>query len=65
MAVAAGRRDGKQIEKIIDFLKKQEVNIKAAVLCNADEALIAHYYKPGILKKVKKISAKKQAGDEA
>lgn len=65
LAIAAGRRDGRQIEKIIDFLKKQEVNIKAAVLCNADEALLARYYKPGILKKAKKISAQKQAGDEA
>lgn len=65
LAVAAGRRDGKQIERVIDFLQKQGINIKAAVLCNADEALIARYYKPGIFKKCKESTAKKQAGDKA
>ncbi|MBQ9136023.1 MAG: hypothetical protein IJX66_08040 [Lachnospiraceae bacterium] len=65
LAVAAGRRDGKQIERTIDFLKKQNVTIVAAVLCNADETLLARYYRPGILGKYKKISAKRQTGDEA
>ena len=65
LAVAAGRRDGKQIERIIGFLKKQEITVVAAVLCNADETLLARYYRPGIFGKYKKSSAKKQAGDKA
>ncbi len=64
LAVAAGRRDGKQIERIIGFLKKQEITVVAAVLCNADETLLARYYRPGILSKYKESSAKKQAGDK-
>lgn len=65
LAVATGRRDGKQIERIIGFLEKQEITVVAAVLCNADETLLARYYRPGIFAKYKKSSAKKQAGDKA
>lgn len=65
LAVAAGRRDGKQIERIIGFLKKQEITVAAAVLCNADESLLARYYRPGIFSKYKKVPQKKQAGDKA
>ena len=65
LAVASGRRDGRRIERVIDFLKKQEVTIKGAVLCDADEALIARYYKPGILERNKKVCEKKQAGEKA
>ena len=65
LAVEAGRRDGKQIERIIGFLKKQEITVAAAVLCNADESLLARYYRPGIFSKYKKVPQKKQAGDKA
>lgn len=65
LAIGSGRRDGKQTERVIDFLKKQEVAIKGAVLCDADEALILRYYKPGILKKGKKTCEKKTAEEKA
>lgn len=51
LAVSCGRRDGRQIERIINFLQKQEICIKGAVLCGADEKLVARYYAPGVFKK--------------
>ena len=64
LAIASGRRDGRQIERIIDFLQKQEVDIKGAVLCDADQKLLARYYRPGILAKGKKVCEKKQAEEK-
>ena len=65
LAVASGRRDGRQIERVIDFLQKQEIVVKGAVLCDADEKLIARYYKPGLLAKSKKNREKEQAEEKA
>ncbi len=44
LAVASGRHDGKRIEKVIEFLKKQDINICGALLWDADEDLIKRYY---------------------
>ena len=65
LAIASGRRDGRQIERIIDFLRKQEIVMKGAVLCDADEKLIARYYKPGLFAKGKKNCEKEQAEEKA
>lgn len=44
LAVACGRHDGRQIGKTLDFLKKQDCNVKAGILWDADEGLLKQYY---------------------
>lgn len=51
LVVASGRRDSKRIEKILAFLKKQDIKVSCAFLWNADEALIERYYGFGLLPK--------------
>lgn len=51
LAVASGRHDGKRIEKMLDFLKKQDCKVKGAILWNADERLLKWYYGFGIIGK--------------
>lgn len=53
LAVAAGRHDGKRIEKTLGFLKKQGVRVAGAFLWNADERLLKRYYGFGILQKAR------------
>ena len=48
VAVSGSRGDGKYIEKTLEFLKKQDCKIIAAILCEADETLIRLYYGLGI-----------------
>lgn len=61
LAVASGRHDGKQIEKIIGFLKKQDVSVTCAFLWNADEKLIKRYYGFGILPRRSGAASRKDA----
>ena len=51
LVTASGRRDGKRIEKVLAFLKKQDVTVSCAFLWDADEKLIKRYYGCGILPK--------------
>lgn len=44
LVAASGRHDGKRIEKLIGFLQKQDVEVKCALLWDADESLIRCYY---------------------
>lgn len=44
LVVAAGRHDGKRIEKTLDFLKKQDCKVVAAIFWQADEKLLGQYY---------------------
>lgn len=48
LAVAAGRHDGKRIEKTLDFLEKQDCQVVAALLWQADEGLLKRYYGLGM-----------------
>lgn len=51
LVAASGRHDGKRIEKVLAFLKKQDVQVTCAFLWDADEKLIKRYYGFGILPK--------------
>lgn len=44
LIVEAGKKNAKQLEYILEFLKKQNIKINAALLWDADETLIKHYY---------------------
>lgn len=45
LMVAAGNKNGKKIERIIEQLKRQDINISGAFLYNEDKKLIKHYYR--------------------
>lgn len=45
LMVEAGKKNGKKIERIIEQLKRQDVEISGAFLYNEDEKLIKHYYR--------------------
>lgn len=44
LTVEAGRRSGKQIEYTLELMEKQDIRVSAALLWEADEALIKGYY---------------------
>ena len=44
LAVKAGRHAGKQMEYTMEHLEQQDCKVTAAILCDADEWLIRHYY---------------------
>lgn len=44
LSVEAGRRNAKQVEYTLELLKKQDIKVSAALLWEADEALIKYYY---------------------
>jgi len=44
LVVPAGAHVGKPLEYVLDFLKTQDIKVTAALLWNADEALISSYY---------------------
>ena len=44
LAVKAGRHAGKQLEYTMEYLEQQDCKVTAAILCDADEWLIRHYY---------------------
>lgn len=46
LVVKAGVHNGKQIEKVLDFCKKCEITVQAALLWDADEKLIRAYEMP-------------------
>ena len=43
--VEAGARNGKRVERIIEQLKRQDVELSGAFLYNEDEKLLKHYYR--------------------
>lgn len=45
LIIPAGRRNGKKIERTLDFLKIQDCPPTAAILWNEDKSLLKHYYK--------------------
>lgn len=45
LMVKAGSKNGKKIERIIEQLKRQDVELSGAFLYNEDEKLIKHYYR--------------------
>ncbi len=45
LIIPAGRRNGKKIERTLDFLKIQNCNIIAAILWKEDKSLLKLYYK--------------------
>lgn len=45
LMVAAGNKNGKKIERIIEQLKRQDINISGAFLYNEDKKLMKHYYR--------------------
>ena len=44
LAVPAGKRVGKQLEAVLEYLKTQDCSVDGAFLWNADERLIRSYY---------------------
>lgn len=44
LAVKAGKHAGKQLEYTMEYLEQQDCKVTAAILCDADEWLIRHYY---------------------
>lgn len=45
LLVEAGARNGKRVERIIEQLKRQDVELSGAFLYNEDEKLLKHYYR--------------------
>ncbi len=50
LVVPAGKRVGKTLEYVLEYLKEQECEITGAILWSADEALINAYYHLGFYK---------------
>ena len=44
LVVEAGSHAGKQLEYVMEYLKRQDCKVTAAILWNADEALLRRYY---------------------
>lgn len=47
LLIEAGAHDGKRIEHRLQLLKKQDIEVTAALLVHADEGLLRAYYLPG------------------
>ncbi|MCM1101298.1 MAG: hypothetical protein NC079_04225 [Clostridium sp.] len=47
LVVEAGLHAGKPLERVLEFLKTQDIAVTATLLWNADEALIRAYYRLG------------------
>ena len=47
LAVNAGSRVGKPLERVLEYLEQQDCKITAVILCEADEWLIRTYYRFG------------------
>lgn len=45
LMVKAGAKNGKKVERILEQLKRQDVELSGAFLYNEDEKLIKHYYR--------------------
>ena len=45
LMVAAGNKNGKKIERIVEQLRRQDIGINGAFLYNEDKKLIKHYYR--------------------
>lgn len=45
LMVAAGNKNGKKIERIVEQLRRQDIVISGAFLYNEDKKLIKHYYR--------------------
>jgi capsular polysaccharide biosynthesis protein len=44
LAVNAGTHSGKKLERAMEFMAEQDIEITAVLLCNADEWIIKRYY---------------------
>lgn len=44
LAVPAGKYVCKQLEELLELLRQQDCTVTAAILCDADEWLLKHYY---------------------
>ena len=45
LMVAAGNKNGKKIERIVEQLRRQDIGISGAFLYNEDKKLMKHYYR--------------------
>jgi hypothetical protein len=44
LVVNAGSRSGRRLERVLEFMAEQDINVTAAILDNADEWIIRKYY---------------------
>lgn len=64
LVAASGRHDGKRIEKVLAFLRKQDVRVTCAFLWDADEKLIKRYYGFGLLLKKRGMDSPKRFSEK-